>query len=144
MKKTALFLALSLGGICAANAATQATSTVTISGSAVYSIEAQPAKTLGTYLAQGATVGGFVVSNAGPIEGKAEVVFEGANMCRSESATSPCYIEKTDPTKNILVYAEGLSWAEATGFTTPVIQAGAKSNINMKATQEQTLTPGVY
>lgn len=65
-------------------------------------------------------------------------------MCRSESATSPCYIEKTDPTKNILVYAEGLSWAEATGFTTPVIQAGAKSNINMKATQEQTLTPGVY
>lgn len=144
MKKTALFLALSLGGICAANAATQATSTVTISGDAVYSIEAQPAKILGTWLGKDTNVGGFIVSNAGPIEGKAEVVFEGANMCRSESATSPCYIEKTDPTKNILVYAEGLSWAEATGFTTPVIQAGAKSNINMKATQEQTLTPGVY
>ncbi|WP_240202885.1 hypothetical protein [Salmonella enterica] len=95
-------------------------------------------------LGKDTNVGGFIVSNAGPIEGKAEVVFEGANMCRSESATSPCYIEKTDPTKNILVYAEGLSWAEATGFTTPVIQAGAKSNINMKATQEQTLTPGVY
>ncbi|ESJ56285.1 hypothetical protein CFSAN001081_12631, partial [Salmonella enterica subsp. enterica serovar London str. CFSAN001081] len=132
------------GGICAANAATQATSTVTISGDAVYSIEAQPAKILGTWLGKDTNVGGFIVSNAGPIEGKAEVVFEGANMCRSESATSPCYIEKTDPTKNILVYAEGLSWAEATGFTTPVIQAGAKSNINMKATQEQTLTPGVY
>ncbi|MBJ2696262.1 hypothetical protein JGA43_24370, partial [Salmonella enterica subsp. enterica serovar Albany] len=133
-----------LGGICAANAATQATSTVTISGSAVYSIEAQPAKTLGTYLAQGATVGGFVVSNAGPIEGKAEVRFADANMCRSESATNPCYIDQTDPTKTILLYADGLNWAEATGFTTPVIQAGAKSNINMKATQEQTLTPGVY
>ncbi|ECZ3363859.1 hypothetical protein F7J01_20615, partial [Salmonella enterica] len=137
-------LALSLGGICAANAATQATSTVTISGDAVYSIEAQPAKILGTWLGKDANVGGFIVSNAGPIEGKAEVVFDGANMCRSESSTSPCYIDKTDPTKNILVYAEGLDWADATGFTTPVIQAGAKSTINMKATQEQTLKPGVY
>ncbi|ELD5516196.1 hypothetical protein QTB34_002978 [Salmonella enterica] len=144
MKKTALFLALSLGGIFAANAATQATSTVTISGDAVYSIEAQPAKILGTWLGKDANVGGFIVSNAGPIEGKAEVVFDGANMCRSESSTSPCYIDKTDPTKNILVYAEGLDWADATGFTTPVIQAGAKSTINMKATQEQTLKPGVY
>ncbi len=144
MKKTALFLALSLGGICAANAATQATSTVTISGSAVYSIEAQPAKTLGTYLAQGATVGGFVVSNAGPIEGKAEVRFADANMCRSESATTPCYIDQTDPTKTILLYADGLNWAEATGFTTPVIKPGATSIINMNATKEQTLTPGVY
>ncbi|EGI2670279.1 hypothetical protein IGB95_003684 [Salmonella enterica subsp. enterica serovar Newport] len=144
MKKTALSLALSLGGICAANAATQATSTVTISGDAVYSIEAQPAKILGTWLGKDANVGGFIVSNAGPIEGKAEVVFDGANMCRSESSTSPCYIDKTDPTKNILVYAEGLDWADATGFTTPVIQAGAKSTINMKATQEQTLKPGVY
>ncbi|MGM3606233.1 hypothetical protein NA571_14990 [Salmonella sp. NW438] len=144
MKKTALFLALSLGGICAANAATQATSTVTISGSAVYSIEAQPAKTLGTYLAQGATVGGFVVSNAGPIEGKAEVRFADANMCRSESATNPCYIDQTDPTKTILLYAAGLNWAEATGFTTPVIKPGATSIINMNATKEQTLTPGVY
>ncbi|EGI3207952.1 hypothetical protein IGD06_004709 [Salmonella enterica] len=144
MKKTALFLALSLGGICAVNAATQATSTVTISGDAVYSIEAQPAKILGTWLGKDANVGGFIVSNAGPIEGKAEVVFDGANMCRSESSTSPCYIDKTDPTKNILVYAEGLDWADATGFTTPVIQAGAKSTINMKATQEQTLKPGVY
>ncbi|EBG5917019.1 hypothetical protein A4J75_21070 [Salmonella enterica subsp. enterica serovar Newport] len=144
MKKTALFLAFSLGGICAANAATQATSTVTISGDAVYSIEAQPAKILGTWLGKDANVGGFIVSNAGPIEGKAEVVFDGANMCRSESSTSPCYIDKTDPTKNILVYAEGLDWADATGFTTPVIQAGAKSTINMKATQEQTLKPGVY
>ncbi|HBJ1860295.1 TPA: hypothetical protein LA505_004472, partial [Salmonella enterica] len=133
-----------LGGICAANAATQATSTVTISGDAVYSIEAQPAKILGTWLGKDANVGGFIVSNAGPIEGKAEVVFDGANMCRSESSTSPCYIDKTDPTKNILVYAEGLDWADATGFTTPVIQAGAKSTINMKATQEQTLKPGVY
>ncbi|ECV6704243.1 hypothetical protein F3M27_11545, partial [Salmonella enterica] len=129
---------------CAANAATQATSTVTISGDAVYSIEAQPAKILGTWLGKDANVGGFIVSNAGPIEGKAEVVFDGANMCRSESSTSPCYIDKTDPTKNILVYAEGLDWADATGFTTPVIQAGAKSTINMKATQEQTLKPGVY
>ncbi|HBJ2389102.1 TPA: hypothetical protein LA696_000538, partial [Salmonella enterica] len=128
----------------AANAATQATSTVTISGDAVYSIEAQPAKILGTWLGKDANVGGFIVSNAGPIEGKAEVVFDGANMCRSESSTSPCYIDKTDPTKNILVYAEGLDWADATGFTTPVIQAGAKSTINMKATQEQTLKPGVY
>lgn len=144
MKKTALFLVLSLGGICAANAATQATSTVTISGDAVYSIEAQPAKILGTWLGKDANVGGFIVSNAGPIEGKAEVVFDGANMCRSESSTSPCYIDKTDPTKNILVYAEGLDWADATGFTTPVIQAGAKSTINMKTTQEQTLKPGVY
>ncbi|MBJ5201260.1 hypothetical protein JGF99_25230 [Salmonella enterica subsp. enterica serovar Typhimurium] len=144
MKKTALFLALSLGGICSANVATQATSTVTISGSAVYSIEAQPAKTLGTYLAQGATVGGFVVSNAGPIEGKAEVRFADANMCRSESATNPCYIDQTDPTKTILLYADGLNWAEATGFTTPVIKPGATSIINMNATKEQTLTPGVY
>ncbi|MBJ2715024.1 hypothetical protein JGA39_25985, partial [Salmonella enterica subsp. enterica serovar Give] len=77
MKKTALFLALSLGGIFAANAATQATSTVTISGDAVYSIEAQPAKILGTWLGKDTNVGGFIVSNAGPIEGKAEVVFEG-------------------------------------------------------------------
>lgn len=101
-------------------------------------------KILGTWLGKDANVGGFIVSNAGPIEGKAEVVFDGANMCRSESSTSPCYIDKTDPTKNILVYAEGLDWADATGFTTPVIQAGAKSTINMKATQEQTLKPGVY
>ncbi|EBA9357140.1 hypothetical protein BIB77_002490 [Salmonella enterica subsp. enterica serovar Colorado] len=144
MKKTALFLALSLGGICAANAATQATSTVTISGAAVYSIEAQPAKILGTWLGKDANVGGFIVSNAGPIEGKAEVVFDGANMCRSESSTSPCYVNNSDPSKHILVYAEGLDWADATGFTTPVINAGATSTINMKATQEQTLTPGVY
>ncbi|MBJ4919174.1 hypothetical protein JGF27_24370, partial [Salmonella enterica subsp. enterica serovar Indiana] len=128
----------------AANAATQATSTVTISGDAVYSIEAQPAKILGTWLGKDTNVGGFIVSNAGPIEGKAEVVFEGANMCRSESATNPCYIDQTDPTKTILLYADGLNWAEATGFTTPVIKPGATSIINMNATKEQTLTPGVY